>query len=355
MRLHPLVRALFWPASVLFGGIVGLRAWAYRRGLLKQKRLKGVVISVGNLTVGGTGKTPMVLWLAERFHAEARRVGILIRGYRGQPRSGALSKVQDAADALDRVAHFLSDEVGLLRQRLGQKALVGAGPERYAHGLQLEKMGVEWFVLDDGFQHMQLARDVDIILIDSTDPFGGGLLVPAGRLREPPSALARADLIVITRTEHSPAIETIVRRYSPAPVFYATTYLEGVRPLEASRAEEATPAWLGKKVFAFCGIGNPAAFFDDVRHWGMDVVGQMPFRDHFQFTQYDADQIERRAIACGADALVCTEKDTYNLTDVRFATLPAYSCNVSLRVTREEEFWRSLFEILERRRGANIP
>jgi len=89
--------------------------------------------------------------------------------------------------------------------------------------------------------------------------------------------------------------------------------------------------------------------------WGMDVVGRMAFRDHFQFTQFDADQIERRAKACGAEALVCTEKDTYNLADVRFATLPAYSCNVSLRVTQEEDFWKSLLEVLERRRGGNLP
>ena len=351
MRLHPLVRVLFWPASLLFGGIVRVRAWAYRRGILKQKRLRGVVISVGNLTVGGTGKTPMVLWLAERLHAQDKRVAILIRGYRERVDSG----LPAAKNAAVQGTQVMSDEVLLLAKRLGQKALIGAGPERYAHGLKLEEMGVEWFVLDDGFQHMQLARDVDIVLIDSTDPFGGGLLLPAGRLREPPSALARADLIVITRTEHSPANEAIVRRYSPAPLFYATTYLEGVRPLEASRAEEATPAWLGKKVFAFCAIGNPAAFFDDVRHWGMDVVGQMPFRDHFQFTQYDADQIEQRAKVSGAEALVCTEKDTYNLVDVRFTTLPAYSCNVSLRVTLEEEFWKSLLEILERRRGVNVP
>lgn len=351
MKLHPLVRALFWPASMVFGGIVRVRAWAYRRGLLKQKRLKGVVISVGNLTVGGTGKTPMVLRLAERLHADGRSVGILIRGYRGE-QSEPQPAVKRVADSIvgPRLA---SDEAQLLARRLGQKALIGVGPGRYARGLELEKAGVEWFVLDDGFQHWQLARDVDIVLIDATDPFGGGLLLPAGRLREAPSALSRADIIVITRAEHSPAAESIIRRYSPAPVFYATTYLEGVRPLEASRADEATPAWLGKKVFAFCGIGNPAAFFDDVRHWGMDLAGRMAFRDHFRYTQFDAEQIEQRAKACGAEALVCTEKDAWNLAGVRFATLPAYSCNVSLRATQEEEFWRVLNEILERRLGAD--
>jgi tetraacyldisaccharide 4'-kinase len=348
MRLHPLVRVLFWPASVLFGGLVRLRAWAYRRGILKQKRLRGVVISVGNLTVGGTGKTPMVMWLAERFHAEGRSVGILSRGYRGRLRTDKDPAIREAVSFAS--ATHDSDEVSLLAQRLSPKVRLGVGPARFAQGLLLQALGVEWFVLDDGFQHMQLARDLDIVLLDSTDPLGGGLL-PAGRLREPLSALARADLIVITRTEHAPAIEGIVRRYSPAPVFCATTFLEGVRPLEASRADEGTPAWLGKKVFAFCGIGNPAAFFDDVRHWGMDVAGRMAFRDHFRYTQYDADQIEQRAKACGAEALVCTEKDTYNLAGVRFASLPAYSCNVSLRIAREEEFWKSLFEILERRRG----
>jgi tetraacyldisaccharide 4'-kinase len=353
MKLHPLVRALFWPASMVFGGIVRVRAWAYRRGILKQKRLNGIVISVGNLTVGGTGKTPMVLWHAERLRADGRAVGILIRGYRGKPGESSVTTKRVAESVVG--SHVASDEVLLLAQHLGQKARIGAGPKRYARGLELEKVGVEWFVLDDGFQHLQLARDVDIVLIDATDPFGSGLLLPAGRLREPPSALARADMIVITRAEHSPAVESIVRRHTPAPVFYATTYLEGVRPLEASRADEATPAWLGKKVFAFCGIGNPAAFFDDVRHWGMDLAGRMVFRDHFRYTQYDAEQIEQRAKACGAEALVCTEKDVWNLEGVRFATLPAYSCNASLRITQEEEFWRVLNEILERRLGADVP
>ncbi|MBI1738032.1 MAG: tetraacyldisaccharide 4'-kinase, partial [Acidobacteria bacterium] len=267
MNLHPSLRALLWPFALFFEGIVRVRALCYRVGICRQKRLKGVVLSVGNLTVGGTGKTPMVQWIAQRLFDSGKRVGILSRGYRGSVRadSGPLQKTGDAPQLR------LSDEVWLLGERLGEKARIGVGSDRYAHGVALEGMGIECFVLDDGFQHLQLARDVDVVLIDATNPFGGGRLLPAGRLREPLSALARADVIVITRSEHAPAVEATVQRHSQAPIFYAQTQLDEVRVAENTSVPGAPDQWLGRKVFAFCAIGNPAAFFEDVRHWGMEL------------------------------------------------------------------------------------
>src|SRR3989454_7680385 len=188
VRLPAGMSWLLWPASLVFEVIVRLRGWCYRRGVFKQRRLRGVVISVGNLTVGGTGKTPMVLWIAERLIAEGKPVGILTRGYRGGRPAGGGGKLG-------------GDEGALLRERLRRKARFGIGADRYRKGLMLERHGVEWFVLDDGFQHLRLARDADIVLIDATDPFGGGFLLPAGRLREPKSSLSRADIVVVTRSE----------------------------------------------------------------------------------------------------------------------------------------------------------
>ena len=349
MKLHPALSALLVPASWVFGLVVRLRAWLYRKGLFKQKRLNGVVISVGNLTVGGTGKTPFVLWLAERLHAEGKRVGILARGYKSGVRTGSVPVPQAAPGAI-LLGDSINDEVYLLSTRLGQIARIGVGADRFSHGRALEKLNIEWFILDDGFQHLQLARDLDILLIDSSDPFGNGRLLPAGRLREPKSALARAAIIVITRTTHAPALEAVVRRYSQAPIFYAEAKLESIEPAEHSRVPAAAGEWLGKKVFLFCGLGNPSAFFADAQDWGMQVVGQLAFRDHHHFTGQDAAEIERRARAAGAEALLCTEKDTFNLREVTFREFPLLVARIHMEVADAAGFWRTLEELAGRRR-----
>src|SRR5579871_528519 len=173
---------------------MGLRTRLYAAGLLHSRRLPGTVISVGNLTVGGTGKTPMVLWIAERLLVEGKQVGILTRGY------GSRKNSQEITASNSSPQTSTSDEVRLLDNRLGGRARFGIGADRFARGSELTARGVDWFVLDDGFQHLSLARDVNIVLIDAANPFGGGLLLPAGRLREPRTALARAEIIVITRS-----------------------------------------------------------------------------------------------------------------------------------------------------------
>ena len=345
MNVHPILRAVLWPFSLVFEGVVRLRAFFYRAGIFRQKRLQGVVISVGNLTVGGTGKTPMVQWIAQRLFDSRNRVGILSRGYRGgvRPDSVPLKKVGDAPQ------QRMSDEVWLLGQRLGEKVRIGVGADRYAHGLALEEMGIECFVLDDGFQHLQLARDVDVVLIDATNPFGGGRLLPAGCLREPLAALARADVIVVTRSENALAIEAAVQRHSQAPIFYAQTQLDEVRIAENTAVPGGPAQWLGRKVFAFCAIGNSAAFFEDVRRWGMEMVGQREFSDHHRYTLGDATKIESDASAAGAEALVCTQKDIYNLRDVCFRSLPLYSCQISMRISETDRLWETILAIVTRK------
>ncbi len=338
MTLPPVLRVLLWPASLLYQVLARLRAWIYRRGFLPQHRLEGIVISVGNLTVGGTGKTPMAIWLAERLHAQGKRVGILIRGYRGAGGAGEHGVAR-------------SDEVALLRGRLGKKAQLGVGADRYATGQVLGRHGVDWYVLDAGFQHLRLAHDVDIVLLDATDPFGGGYLLPAGRLREPRSALGRADLVVITRSEHAPAVEAVVGRHTAAPIFYAQTRLEGIFPLLPGVSPSQPVECRGKKFFAFCGIGNPAAFFEDLRRWGLEIVGSAAYRDHHCYSRGDAEELERRALAAGAEALICTEKDIYNLGYIEFRPLPVFFCRIDLELRDSETFWQALTETIDRGRS----
>lgn len=334
-----MLRGLLWPASFVYQGVARARARCYRHGIFRQRRLAGAVISVGNLTLGGTGKTPMVMWVAERLLEEGHRVGILTRGYRGRrppEESGA----------------FLSDEVAMLRARLGKQAQFGIGADRHAKGLMLERHGVEWFVLDDGFQHLQLARDADVVLLDSTNPLGGGLLFPAGRLREPKSALARADIVVITRSDHAPAVEAVVRRETTAPIFYARTKLVNVAPVAANPVDPSHRPAPEAKCFAFCALGNPAAFFHDLRLWGFRVVGQAAYRDHHRFTARDAGEITRRALATGAEALVCTEKDTYNLDPDQFQPWPVFFCSISLDLPEAARFWQAVKDTVRRKRAA---
>jgi tetraacyldisaccharide 4'-kinase len=330
-----LTESLLWPLALPYGVAVRLKALAYRKRLLRTQHLDGIVISVGNLTVGGTGKTPMVLWIAERLLAEGKQVGILTRGYGGEP-SGAQSNHASGAAAVST-----SDEVQLLKSRLGDRVVFGVGANRFTVGRELARRGIRWFILDDGFQYQQLARDVDVVLIDATNPFGGGHLLPAGRLREPKSALVRADLVVITRTSRAPAIEAAVRRESNAPIFYARPQLDSIQNISDGQSSSAVAVGQLPKLFVFCGIGNPLAFLASLHDWNIPIVGHRFFPDHHRYTQRDQDEIARLAQEASASGVICTEKDVYNLHGIQ-RPLKTFYCSISMRVDREDDFWRAV-------------
>src|ERR1700680_3867084 len=203
------LRILLWPASKLYGVGVALRTRLYAHGWRKQKRLKAAVISVGNLSVGGTGKTPLVMWLAEKLLGQGQRVAILTRGYRGTAGS--------------------SDEVELTRSRLQNRLIFGVGKNRFAEGRRIEShQAIDIFLLDDGFQHLELARDLDIVLMDASRSMAQPLL-PAGPTREPLSALTRAGIIIFTRTENTAGAKEAIQRLSNLPIFAASTRLISFR------------------------------------------------------------------------------------------------------------------------------
>ncbi|HVB35572.1 MAG TPA: tetraacyldisaccharide 4'-kinase [Patescibacteria group bacterium] len=334
-------RTLLWPFSLLFGLLVRLRLWLYRRGIFRANRLDGVVVSVGNLTTGGTGKTPMVIWLAGQLVAAGEAVAVLTRGYRS-------IDLPDGAPG-GKSSRRVSDEILVLESHLGERVPVGVGKDRYRSGLELERKGVKWFVLDDGFQHLSLARDADLVLIDDTDPFGVGLLLPAGSLREPISGLRRADVILITRTTGDPELEAELRHYSSAPIFYAQTELLGLTRVSPGEPRPATEEERHAKFLAFCATGNPRAFFDDIKRWGLAVAGSIRFPDHFRYNQRRIGEIEDFAAERKAKALLCTEKDLLNLGGLQFSRFPLFACRIAMRPTDPAGLWQALVDVIERR------
>jgi tetraacyldisaccharide 4'-kinase len=333
MNLAPLARVVLWPLSVLYAGIVKFRAWLYEKDILQSKRLHSPVISVGNLTLGGTGKTPMVIWLAQRFLAHNKRVAVLSRGYKGSDGT--------------------SDEIELMKSRLGDRVQFGVGPDRYSQGLRLESSGVDIFLLDDGFQHLQLARDVNILLMDSSRPLAKERPLPAGRLREPVSAMARADLLVFTRTETNPGTDTAIEKLQNYPVFAAQTRLLGFRQIGAGNpllpASELGPG----PFYAFCGVGNPGAFAADLEHWGFSVAGKQAFADHHRYSQPEVDELLTAAHHSGAQAFLTTEKDANNLPALDFSGFPVYFAVIDFVLPKEEAFFSVILEqIAARQRSA---
>jgi tetraacyldisaccharide 4'-kinase len=323
-------RAILWPLSVIYGVVTLARVRAYARGQLKPQRLRGAVVSVGNLTVGGAGKTPMVLWLAEKFIAQGQRVAVLTRGYRG----GAGT----------------SDEVEVLRSRLRERAVVAVGADRFATGSALEaQRPVDIFLLDDGFQHLQLARDVDIVLLDASRSLAEEKLLPAGLLREPISAMGRADALVITRAETQPGVAAAVAHLGSYPVFTSTTKLLGYRRLGSDGAGLLAPKEIGAgPFFAFCGLGNPQQFFVDLERWGISVAGQRVFPDHHHYSHWDGAELERAAERANAPALITTEKDAKNLVGVSLSSYPVFVAVIDIEVSPEEDFLALIASKIER-------
>lgn len=335
------VRWLLWPLELVYRFIVRLRAFAYARGWRRARRLPVRVVSVGNLTVGGTGKTPLVLRLAALLGQRGQRVAILTRGYGRREQMPLI--INGRGETKQYTPELMGDEPILLARRLPD-ITIGIGPDRHRMGERILQMeGAEppgVFLLDDGFQHLGLARDLDIVVLDATNPFAGDAALPAGLLREPVAALKRADVIVLTRANAGtpPSVNEKLQRYNPrAPVFRAQTRLEGVYDAATQRTANLY-ALKQQKVFAYCGIGNPEAFWEDVRRWGFELVGTLAFPDHHRYAIDDFKAIIARADRAGARALLTTEKDMINLTVVPPSIPPSFYCRIELEFEDEAAF-----------------
>jgi tetraacyldisaccharide 4'-kinase len=321
------------PLSAIYGSLSEARLSLYRRGVLKVSRLEAPVISVGNITAGGTGKTPLVEYLARTLAATGRRVCILSRGY-GRQNARARVVVSDGDRILANEIEA-GDEPLELAQKLQGVAAVISDADRYAAGQwAISELGAEVFVLDDGFQHLQLARNLNLVTVDATAPWGQGQLLP---LRERRSGLTRADCILITRADQAENLETlkseIARASDNRPLLPTRMKVRRLRKLDelSSVGEQAE---IVSPVAVFCAIGNHQAFTRQIADLGYEVVAATPFRDHHRYIQRDITEVIGKAKAAGARSLVTTAKDAVKLRDFNFE-LPCYVCEIEISIDDE--------------------
>lgn len=330
------------PLSTIYSAITRARLAAYRRQWFSTATLPVPVISVGNLTTGGTGKTPLVEYICRVI---AKRVCVLTRGYgREDPKSQLV--VSDGERLL--ADHRSSgDEPFLLAKKLLGVAAVICNRDRFAAGnWALKNLHPDVFVLDDGFQHLQLNRNLDIVTIDATNPWGNQRLLPYGRLREPLLGLSRADCIVITRTdqvEEMAAVEDVIERFAPGkPVFRSRMVVAGIKTI-AGETVSGLPGACG----AFCGVGNPQSFFEQVRGQGLTPVFTRTFPDHHNYTQADVSRLQKEALEHGVECLITTGKDAVKLASLAFQ-LPCFSLEIKIVIEDEVRFREQLTQAASR-------
>jgi tetraacyldisaccharide 4'-kinase len=314
------------PTATMLRGILRLAEVPYRWAMRQRNRgfetgrrsshqVNAVVISVGNLTLGGTGKTPMVEWLARWFIERGIRTAIVSRGYKSKP--GSLNdEGKELAQKLPAVTHLQN-------------------PDRVAAARQvIDQFGCQVIILDDAFQHRRIRRNLDIVLLDALQPFGFDHVFPRGLLREPIEGLSRADVAVLTRADMVDAsqrkqIHTVVQHHAPNVTWAECRHAP--RSLLSANATEEPPEQVhGKRVAAFCGLGNPVGFRHTLNQCGLNVIGWREFPDHFIYNQHTVNELAHWVESLGADCVVCTHKDLVKLAVNELAGRPLRAVLVGL-------------------------
>jgi tetraacyldisaccharide 4'-kinase len=329
-----MLRAAASCAEPLYAAVMCLRNRLYNAGILSAHPLGKPTISVGNLTTGGTGKTPIVQWLCRRLAAAGQRPAILLRGYKS-------------------TSHGISDERTLLAEA---NVPVVADPDRRrgAAAALAQHPQTTLFVLDDGMQHRRVRRDFELTLIHAAEPFGFGHLLPRGLLREPPSAIRRADAVLITHADEVDpaaiaAIESTIRsKAETLPIFQCDHVIQALRP--ASGESMLIRNLSGKRYFAFCGIGSPASFFRQLANCGGTCAGTRQFDDHHDYSASDVSQILQAAASANAEILITTAKDWVKLEPFAARiTIPIFRADLAIRfhLDHEEQLLQAILDRLK--------
>jgi tetraacyldisaccharide 4'-kinase len=331
-----LLRAGLQAASVPYTWAMRIRNRRYDRGAAEIRRAAVPVVSVGNLTVGGTGKTPLVEWIARYGRQEGVRVAILSRGY-GAEQGGMNDEALELELALPDVPHLQN-------------------PDRAASAtVAVEELASQLLVLDDGFQHRRLARDLEVVLLDATEPFGFDHVLPRGTLREPIDGLRRAQVIVLSRADMIGALAREVVRQRAMQYCPDAAWCE-VEHRPAALADTAGVCYplsdaARQRVAAFCGIGNPAGFRHTLDSLGANVVAWREFPDHHAYTRADVEDLAEMAQRSGAELALCTRKDLVKLRVPTLGGAPLRAVGVELRfLCGEEEVKAALAPLIDRAR-----
>ena len=336
------LRFILYLLSLPFRFIVMCRNWVFDQGWVSRYYAPvPIVMSIGNIVVGGTGKTPVTLMLAQEFYDEFV-VAILSRGYRSQAEKLSIPIVLSKGEGPMQSAHFCGDEPFLLAQNL-PKAFVIVGKDRHKASDIAAREGAQLILLDDGMQHRRLARDFEVVVMDTTDLFGQGHYLPRGLLREGKHSLSRADLIILNHVDDHQDFEEmkkLIAGYTKAIV--VGTKME-VLQVETFRGEKI-PTLKGKKVGIFCGIAHPEYFLDTVVKEGAIVVDSAFTSDHIC---PNAEALASFADNCrnlGAEFLLCTEKDKVKILDLQGLSLPLAYLKMRLRIISGETEWKGFVE-----------
>jgi tetraacyldisaccharide 4'-kinase len=338
----PVVTAGLTALSVGYRMALRIRDLAYRGGILRTGRLPCAVVSVGNLTLGGSGKTPTVELVVRTLRELGAAPAVISRGYGRQSRGVRVVADRDGVRADARTA---GDEPRLLAERLPGVVVV-VGENRYEAGrVAVEAHGATALVLDDGFQQRTLAKDLEILVVQAGAPWGNGRVFPRGMLREPLAGLARVDAVVVTNPADAGRVDAVaatVRRFNPrAPVLAASYHHpEAVETRGGRRAPVTELA--GRRLMAFAGLGSPQGFADTLDAAGVRRAGLAEFPDHHWFTAADLRELVRDAQAAGAEGLITTEKDWIRLRDLPPPPLPLWVLPVRLVLESGHDVWQRL-------------
>ena len=351
----PVLKLLLVLLSRFYGMLVRLRRILYDHGIFRTRRLPCGVISIGNLTVGGTGKTPMTIYLADLLKNSGYRPVVISRGYKG--RAEKKGGVVSDRDKILLGADIAGDEPFLMAQRLeGIPVLVGA--DRFKAGMKaVNNFFPDVIVLDDAFQHCRLHRDMDIVLIDDKSFLGNRHLLPRGILREPASSMARADLFVLTRCDggKSRSYELLSEMASGKPVFKSShePYVCGIYNGEKAGTEVGIPLDASRNfdflkkanVFVFSGIAKNEEFLNTVESLFGRVAGVLAFDDHHRYSEPDFRRISEEAKKCAADYIVTTEKDYVKIAHRMHSPVDIVVIGVRLSLGVEEsQFLQQIIE-----------
>lgn len=328
--------------SAVAGGLAGvyglgarLRRSLYFNEILLPKHLPARVVSVGNLAVGGTGKTPVTATLTRLFQFYGRRVAILSRGYGGQ--NSDVTCISDGKNIYYKPPQVGEEAYWLARNLPG--AAVYTGPSRYTAGrIAWERLKPDLFILDDGFQHFQLHRDLDIVLLDAAAPFGNGHLLPRGILREPKSALAAAQVLILTRFQEERDRQTLAALQAayPAKTVLTSTITPSAARLYPEGRVESPTALKGQTLLAFAGLARPEVFRHSLADLDVRLAGFRAFPDHHPFGSAELAVLVREATTAGAGGLVTTAKDWARLEEKWDAALPLWVLDVEAQIDRPE-------------------